>query len=195
METAELEAVVARYRSFLAGSAPVFVHRFRQGRREVDFCICSGSVHGPLELAWLNLRYGILQFVLALPWSWPKVQAFRLFGARIGKRVYISQRVYIDPMYPELLTIGDDVLIGLDAKIFFHEITQTAYRVGRVRLQTGCLVGAGSMLRPGITIGEGAEVGALSAVASSVPPHTTVFGVPARPLNRSSDQPADDEES
>jgi acetyltransferase-like isoleucine patch superfamily enzyme len=103
-------------------------------------------------------------------------------GARIGRRVYISQGVYLDPLYPQLLEIGDDVLIGYGARVFFHEVTQQAYRVGRVTLGDGCIVGAGSMLRPGVTVGKRAQVCGMSAVTRSVPDGATVFGVPARPL-------------
>ena len=182
MQGSELQEVIRRYRAFLAGEGRVFVHRFGAGGRDLEFCICGSSVHGPLELLWQHLRYGFLMFALAMPWSWPKVAAYRLMGARIGRRVYISQGVYLDPLYPQLLEVGDDVLIGYGARVFFHEVTQQAYRVGRVTLGDGCIIGAGSMLRPGITVGKGAQVCGMSAVTRSVADGATVFGVPARPL-------------
>ena len=181
MEKNELHEIEERYRQFLADDDKrVFIHRFKDGRSEVDFCICRSSVHGPLETLWLHLRYGIVLFALNLPWSWPKVFVLRLFGATIGDRVYISQRALIDPLYPQLLTIGDDVLIGYDAKIFFHEVTQRAYRVGRVKIGDKAIIGASAIIRPGINIGEGAEVGALTAVTHSVKAGTVVFGVPGK---------------
>ncbi|MBI4872982.1 MAG: acyltransferase [Candidatus Riflebacteria bacterium] len=181
MERSEFETARLAYREFLASPDRKFYeHRFAGPRREVDFCICDSSMYGPLELLWLHARYGLLMFALALPWSWPKVFAYRLMGARIGRRVYISQRVYLDPLYPQLLSVGDDVLIGFGAQIFFHEITQRAYRVGRVTLGDGCIIGAGSMLRPGITVGQDAQVCGMTAVAHDVPEKATVFGVPAR---------------
>ena len=181
MEKNELREIDERYRQFLADDEKrVFIHRFKKDRSEVDFCICRSSVHGPFETLWLHFRYGVLLFTLNLPWSWPKVFILRLFGATIGDGVYISQRAFIDPLYPQLLTIGDDVLIGYDAKIFFHEVTQRAYRVGRIKIDNRAIIGAGAILRPGISIGEGAEVGALTAVTHSVKPGTVVFGVPGK---------------
>ena len=34
-------------------------------------------------------------------------------GSRIGKGVWISQLVYIDELYPEAVTIGENSTIGL----------------------------------------------------------------------------------
>jgi UDP-perosamine 4-acetyltransferase len=53
---------------------------------------------------------------------------------------------------------------------------------GGVRLGTGVLLGIGSCVIPGVTIGEHATVGAGAAVIFDVEAHTTVGGVPARPL-------------
>lgn len=44
------------------------------------------------------------------------------------------------------------------------------------------MVGVGAKILGGITIGEGAKIGANSVVLRSVPPHSTVVGVPGRIL-------------
>ena len=51
-----------------------------------------------------------------------------------------------------------------------------------VRLQRHALVGAGSVVLPGVTLGVGAAVGALSLVREDVPSFTIVGGAPARAL-------------
>jgi acetyltransferase-like isoleucine patch superfamily enzyme len=48
------------------------------------------------------------------------------------------------------------------------------------RVKTGASLGAGSILLPGITIGEYATVAAGAVVTGDVPPHTLVRGTPAR---------------
>ena len=42
------------------------------------------------------------------------------------------------------------------------------------------LIGTGEIALPGVTIGDGSIVGALSVVTTSVPPDTVVAGNPAR---------------
>ena len=37
----------------------------------------------------------------------------KIWGSRIGKGVWISQLVYIDELYPEAVTIGENSTIGL----------------------------------------------------------------------------------
>jgi dTDP-4-amino-4,6-dideoxy-D-glucose acyltransferase len=44
------------------------------------------------------------------------------------------------------------------------------------------VVGAGAVILPGVTLGEGSAVGALSLVRDDVAPLTVVGGVPARPI-------------
>ena len=51
-----------------------------------------------------------------------------------------------------------------------------------VRIEDFVWLGAGSSVRPGITIGEGAIVGMGSVVTHDVAPYTVVAGVPARPI-------------
>lgn len=43
-----------------------------------------------------------------------------------------------------------------------------------------CSIGAGSVILPGVKIGEGAIVGAGAVVTKNVPPHSTVMGCPAK---------------
>jgi chloramphenicol O-acetyltransferase type B len=51
-------------------------------------------------------------------------------------------------------------------------------------IQDDAWIGAGSIILPGVTIGEGAVVAAGSVVTKDVPSYTVVAGVPARPIKR-----------
>jgi len=53
---------------------------------------------------------------------------------------------------------------------------------GRVRLQRHVLLGSGVVVLPGVDLGAGVAVGALSLVRENLPPWTIWAGVPARPL-------------
>jgi len=59
----------------------------------------------------------------------------------------------------------------------FRAVETAAVRVGR-----HSIVGAGSVVLPGVTLEVGATVAALSLVRDSVPPFTLVGGVPARKI-------------
>ncbi|MGE5072408.1 MAG: acyltransferase, partial [Anaerolineae bacterium] len=53
---------------------------------------------------------------------------------------------------------------------------------GSVTVCADAWVGTGAVLLPGVTIGEGAVVGANSVVTKNVPPYTVVGGVPAKKI-------------
>ena len=51
---------------------------------------------------------------------------------------------------------------------------------GRITIQDNVWIGDNAVILSGVTIGEGAIVGANSVVTKDVPPFTVVGGVPAR---------------
>jgi galactoside O-acetyltransferase len=53
---------------------------------------------------------------------------------------------------------------------------------GRVVLQKHAVIGSGSVIMPGVTIGTAAAVGALSFVNKKVPPFAVVTGNPLRKI-------------
>lgn len=52
------------------------------------------------------------------------------------------------------------------------------------KVRSGVLLGAGAKVLGNVEIGEGAKVGAGSVVLSDVAPHTSVAGVPAKPVGK-----------
>jgi galactoside O-acetyltransferase len=59
---------------------------------------------------------------------------------------------------------------------------------GTVRLERHALIGCSSVILPGVTVGEGSSVGALSLVKKDLPPWGVYCGCPTRKLqNRSKD--------
>lgn len=93
---------------------------------------------------------------------------------RIGNRVSIQTGCHIT----RGVVIEDDVFIGpgvitLNDKLTGGEMTFP-------RICRGAKIGGGSVILPGVTIGENVVVGAGSVVSRDVPAERIVFGNPAR---------------
>jgi acetyltransferase-like isoleucine patch superfamily enzyme len=81
------------------------------------------------------------------------------------------------------VTLEDDVFVGPNAT-FTNDLEPRSRNTNAKLLPTlvkkGASVGANATILPGLTIGEGAMVGAGSVVTKDVPPRTLVVGNPAR---------------
>lgn len=99
-------------------------------------------------------------------------------GARIGKGMMFDHATSV--------VIGETAVVEDDFSML-HEVTLggTGKHGGdrHPKIRRGVMIGAGSKVLGNIVVGEGAKIGAGSVVLSDVPPHTTVAGVPAKPIN------------
>jgi len=81
------------------------------------------------------------------------------------------------------VTLEDDVFVGPNVT-FTNDLEPRSRNAAAKLLPTlvkkGASIGANATILPGITIGEGAMVGAGSVVTKDVPPGVTVVGNPAR---------------
>jgi len=109
---------------------------------------------------WFYLKAAVAALILKLPFYRLKPWVLRRQGAKIGRNVYISVDVWIDPLFPDLLEIEDDVTIGVGAKIALHEITVNEFRAGRVIIRKGAVIGGFSLVSSGVEIGACATVAA-----------------------------------
>lgn len=97
----------------------------------------------------------------------------------IGDRVTIKCGVQIW----DGTQIGNDVFIGPNATFTNDPFPRSKVypnSFSGIIVEDGASIGANATLLPGITIGEGAMVGAGSVVTKSVPKHAIVVGNPAR---------------
>ncbi len=87
------------------------------------------------------------------------------------------------------LKIGTNTGIGPGVKIItsFHSdaeikkpILQNAVRFAPVIIGNNCDIGTGSIILPGVTIGQGAVIGAGTVVSKNIPAYAVAAGVPAR---------------
>ncbi len=115
-----------------------------------------------------------------------RVRLHRSRGVRIGEGVFISTDVIIETMMPELVSIGNDVFLGVRSTIIAHFNDLTPELLTRaqfsVRIGDQVHIGPGAIILPGVSIGRGAVVAAGSVVSGNVPEMTLVRGNPARPV-------------
>jgi len=107
---------------------------------------------------------------------------YRLTGMKVGKRCSFGLCAMVDIFYPHLITVGDNCIFGYDSVILAHEYLQDELRSGPVVIGNNVTVGTKCTILPGVVIGEGAVISAMSLVNKDVPPHTLVGGVPVRVL-------------
>lgn len=96
----------------------------------------------------------------------------------VGQQSAVALMVMMDTMFPELIKIGRNCVIGYNTTILAHEYLVDEYRLGEVRIGDCVLVGANSTILPGVTIGEGAIVAAGTVVHKDVPAGAFVGGNP-----------------
>jgi len=114
-------------------------------------------------------------------------------GVAVGAGVAWGLESTPDVFWPERITVGSDAIIGYDVTLLCHEFLQDEYRLGDVTVEDRAMIGAGAIVLPGVTVGEGAQVAANSLVAEDVPPRTTVAGVPAEVVSRADGESGADE--
>jgi acetyltransferase-like isoleucine patch superfamily enzyme len=114
-------------------------------------------------------KFLLCRIARALDYSPLKVLFYRWAGFRIGRGAFISPDVTLDPHFPELIEIGDHAIIGWGTHLFAHEFDGRKYRVGRIRIGAGAVIGGLSVVRGGVTIGENANIASTCIVYKDVP--------------------------
>lgn len=108
-------------------------------------------------------------------------------GAVIGRRVFIDHGTGV--VIGETAVVGDDVT-------FYQGVTLggTGKEKGKRHptIGNGVMISTGAKVLGNITIGEHAKVGAGAVVVKSVPPRSTVVGVPGRIVRRDGKPVTDD---
>lgn len=119
----------------------------------------------------------------------------RRMGCNVGKECFIGDYVRVDTGHADMITVEDHVSIASGTRLLCHQRDFSDYCVGDdymdlgyiikpIVLKKGCLIGMESFVMPGVTVGEGAIVGAGSLVTKDIPAWTIAAGRPAKVLKQ-----------
>jgi len=136
---------------------------------------------------------------------------FKLFLKKLGHSVLIDYKVYI--RFPEKVIIGDHVAINRGCQLYAtylqggaeiiiednvalspnvclfsagqdHKTLKLGDIVGTIRICKNSWIGGGTIVLPGVEIGEGSIIGAGSVVTKNIPPYSIAVGSPAKVIKK-----------
>ncbi len=143
----------------------------------------------------------------------PGVLVFHPENIELGRNIYLGHYAILKGYYINNLVIGDDSWIGqfsflhaagglrigravgIGPRVTIltsqHQLERRELPVisaplefGTVIIKDGCDIGVNSCIMPGVTVGEGAVVGAGAVVVNDIPPYEVWAGVPARRIRK-----------
>ena len=121
------------------------------------------------------------------------VKMQRLRGVKIGENCHLNPYALIDLMYPELVTIENNVTLGSFSMLFAHNnptanlfLKQGDYprKTGEINIKSGAVINPGAIITLGVTIGENSIISSGSVVSQDVPDYCVVVGNPARIIKK-----------
>jgi len=113
-------------------------------------------------------------------------------GVKIGNFCHMSPYVLIDLVYPQLVTIEDNVTIGSNSMIFTHANPTSNLdlkkiyprKVESVLIKKGAVIFPGCVITAGVTIGKNSMIGAGSVVGEDIPDNCVALGNPVRVVKK-----------
>jgi putative colanic acid biosynthesis acetyltransferase WcaF len=151
------------------------------------------------------LAQPVFRYSPRICWRW-RTMLLRMFGAEIGQQVHISPSVVI--AIPWNLEIGDWSSVGFDVLIYnlgkitigrsvtisqrshlcggSHDYSDAAMPLMKspITIEDNAWVCADAFVGPGVTIGEGAVLGARAVAIKDIPAWSVATGNPARTVKR-----------
>jgi acetyltransferase-like isoleucine patch superfamily enzyme len=101
-----------------------------------------------------------------------------VWGMNIGMGAHISLTTKLDLSNPKGVHIGENTCLAFGSVILTHDFINNVHLP--VVIGKNCLIGARSIIMPGVTIGDNCIVGVGSIVMRNVPARSIVMGNPAR---------------
>ena len=107
------------------------------------------------------------------------------WGTHLSEGVRIALSAKLDKTNPEGIFIGPYSAVAFGATILSHDIA--TLKTTTTKIGSYCLIGARSLIMPGITIGDHVIIGAGAVVMTNIPSNCVALGNPARVIERGID--------
>lgn len=108
-------------------------------------------------------------------------------GLKVGSQFDRQSGTRLDISNCWLIEIGNNVVLANRVQLLAHDDAAEqlcGYRkVGKIVIGNNVFIGAGTLVLPGVTIGDDCVIGAESVVTKSIPPHSVAVGTPARVIS------------
>lgn len=124
---------------------------------------------------WIRGRHHLAQHLQS--------RVSEVWGVDIHPAARLGQGILLD--HGTAVVIGETAVVEDDVSMLQSVTlggTGKEHGDRHPKIRRGVLIGTGACVLGNIEVGEGAKVGAGSIVLESVEPHTTVVGVPAKPV-------------
>lgn len=119
----------------------------------------------------------------------------KCIGCHVGKDIFVGDHVRIDSGHADMITIEDHAHITGGCRLLCHQrnllhycvgddAAKLPYKLGKIHIGKGVMIGMESLIMPGVTIGEGAIIGAFSLVTKDIPAWTIATGRPAKVVKK-----------
>ncbi len=135
----------------------------------------------------LIVRFSFINWIRATPFN---VFFYRLMGMKVGARTQINTAVVADC---NLISIGDDTVIGGDCTLIAHAVEGPNLVTARVKIGSRVTVGLMAVIMPGCEIGDGAVLAANAVLKKGtiIGPGEIWGGVPAKRIGVRGDKGVD----
>lgn len=137
-----------------------------------------------MRLRFLNQRAYMWLVGIRDTLLWVRTWYFRtLYGMNIAPDVRISFKARLDKTNPRRVEIREKTYIAFDTIILAHDYATRRHGGSfeeKTTIGAQCFIGCGSIILPGVSIGDNVIVGAGSVVTDDVPANSIVAGNPAK---------------
>ncbi len=136
---------------------------------------------------WAGIDYILLSIAMYVPLP-PgcRIWIHQRRGVKIGDNTMIGLNVYLDLVFPNFISIGNNVSFAGFNCVLCHSTPYPQFNhvlesfAAPVVIEDDAWITTGVTILPGVTVGKGSLLAAGAVVTKDVPPYTVVGGVPAK---------------